>query len=98
MSRFYFTTSFTTSFEFPLLSNSYMESTNIEGLQDKQNSKNTGGIMRYQLRNFQLFLVVFLTGSSGNVFPYRDKFDPIWNGIKYRCKIKEISVGIFNWL
>jgi len=73
-----------------------MESTNIEGLQDKQNSKNTGGIMRYQLRNFQLFLVVFLTGSSGNVFPYRDKFDPIWNGIKYSCKITEITVGVFK--
>ena len=64
MSRFYGTT----SFEFPLLSNSYMESTNIEGWQDKQNSKNTGGIMRYQLRNFQLFLVVFLTGcTSGSL-------------------------------
>ena len=67
MSRFYGTTSFTTSFEFPLLSNSYMQSTNIEGLQDKQNSKNTGGIMRYQLRNFQLFLLVFLTGCTSGM-------------------------------
>ena len=67
MSRFYGTTSFTTSFEFPLLSNSYMQSTNIEGLQDKQNSKNTGGIMRYQLRIFQLILVVFSNGCVGGL-------------------------------
>ena len=61
------TTSFTISFEFPLLSYSYMESTNIEDLQDKQNSKNTCGIMKYQLRIFQLILVVFSTDCASDL-------------------------------
>jgi hypothetical protein len=37
---------------------------NLEGLQDKQNTKNTGRIMRYQLRIFQLILVVFSIGCA----------------------------------
>ena len=40
----------------------WMNYANLEGLQDKQNTKNTGGIMSYQLRIFHLILVVFSIG------------------------------------
>ena len=40
---------------------------NLEGLQDKQNTKNTGRIMRYQLMIFQLILVVFSTGCTSGM-------------------------------
>ena len=40
----------------------WMNYANLEGLQYKQNTKNTRGIMRYQLRIFQLILVVFSIG------------------------------------
>ena len=38
----------------------WMNYANLEDLQqDKQNTKNTGGIMKYQLMIFQLILAVF---------------------------------------
>ena len=40
----------------------WMNYANLKGLQYKQNTKNTRGIMRYQLRIFQLILVVFSIG------------------------------------
>ena len=41
----------------------WMNYANLEGLQqDKQNTKNTGGIMSYQLIIFHLILVVFSIG------------------------------------
>ena len=45
----------------------WMNYANLEGLQNKQNTKNTGGIMRYQLRIFQLILVVFWTGFASGM-------------------------------
>jgi hypothetical protein len=46
----------------------WMNYANLEGLQqDKQNTKNIGGIMRYQLMIFQLILVVFSTGCASGV-------------------------------
>ena len=46
----------------------WMNYASLEGLQqDKQNTKNTGGIMRYQLMIFQLILVVFSTGCASEM-------------------------------
>jgi hypothetical protein len=51
----------------------WMNYANLEGLQQgKQNTKNTGGIMRYQLMIFQLILVVFSTGCLRGLSSYCD--------------------------
>jgi hypothetical protein len=44
-----------------------MSYANLEDFQDKQKTKNTGGIMRYQLMIFQLILVVFSTGCTSGM-------------------------------
>jgi hypothetical protein len=51
----------------------WMNYANLEGLQqDKQNTKNTGGIMSYQLLIFHLILVVFSTGCKKGLSIYCD--------------------------
>ena len=43
---------------------------NLENLLDKQNIKNIGGIMSYQLLIFHLILVVFLIGCGRGLSSY----------------------------
>ena len=45
---------------------------NLENLLDKQNIKNIGGIMSYQLLIFHLILVVFLVGCGRGISSYCD--------------------------
>ena len=45
---------------------------NLENLLDKQNIKNIGGIMSYQLLIFHLILVVFLIGCGRGLSIYCD--------------------------
>ena len=45
---------------------------NLENLLDKQNIKNIGGIMSYQLLIFHLILVVFLIGCGRGLSSYCD--------------------------
>jgi hypothetical protein len=49
-----------------------MNYANLEDFQDKQNKKNTGGIMSYQLLIFQLILIAFSTGCARGLSSYCD--------------------------
>ena len=50
----------------------WMNYANLEGLLDKQNIKNSEGIMSYQLLIFHLILVVFSTGCVRGLSSYCD--------------------------